>query len=127
MSIRITSGGNGVPPRRRGKLFFSDLLDMLQETGAIDEVKKKDLLAREETLRVKFLREKFGSTGPQRKDYAVSATELVATAKLPHPEAPGRSIDEDILARLLAQHSNSPYKKIDPLALDRKLITKTLP
>jgi len=35
MSFRITSGSNGAPPpRRRGKLFFSDLLDMLQETGA---------------------------------------------------------------------------------------------
>jgi general secretion pathway protein E len=114
-------------PRRRGKLSFADLLDMLQDASAIEEVQKKDLLAKEETLRVKFLRAKFGSSGAQRRDYAVSPTELVDIAKIPHPEAPGRHIDEDILAKLLAQAAGLKYKKIDPLALDRRLITKTLP
>ncbi len=115
------------PPRRRGKLTFADLLDLLQDASAIDEVTKRDLLSREDTLRARFLRAKFGSAGLSRKDYHVSATELVDTAKLPHPDAPGRSIDEDILARLLAQAWDLKYKKIDPLALDRRLITKVLP
>jgi general secretion pathway protein E len=115
---------SGIPPHR-GKLTLEQLLDMLGEAGAVDDVTRRDLLAKEETLRAKFLRAKFGSQGLKKK-YAVAATELIDAAKLPHPEAPGRLIDEDILARLLAQAANLPYKKIDPLDLDRRLITKTL-
>ncbi|MCA9554748.1 MAG: type II/IV secretion system protein [Myxococcales bacterium] len=100
---------------------------MLQEAAAIDDVVKRDLLAKEETLRAKFLRNKFGPAGLKKKDYHVAATELVDAAQLPHPDAPGRHIDEDILAQLLSQATDIPYKKIDPLDLDMGLITRTLP
>ncbi|MCK6550760.1 GspE/PulE family protein [Myxococcota bacterium] len=103
------------------------LLDLLREAGAIDDVMHRDLLSKEEVLRAKFLRGKFGSHAAKLgKEYAVSATELVDTAKLPHPEAPGRPIDEDILAQLLSQASGFGYEKIDPLAIDMGLITRTL-
>lgn len=116
-------------PRNRpvGKLTFAHLLDMLREANAVDDVTVRDLLSREETLRARFLREKFGPQGTKKRDYQVSATELVDAAKLPHPDAPGRHIDEDILAQLLAQATGIPYKKIDPLELDMSLITRTLP
>lgn len=116
-------------PRSRhvGKLTFSYLLDLLREANAVDAVTVRDLLAKEETLRARFLRAKFGPQGLKKKDYTVAATELVDAAKLPHPEAPGRTIDEDILAQLLSQASNIPYKKVDPLEIDMGLITKTLP
>lgn len=111
-----------------GRLTFDRLLGMLIEAGAIDDTTRRDLLAKEETLRIKFLRAKFGSQALKtKKNYNVSATELVDTAKIPHPEAPGRSIDEDILAQLLAQATGLPYKKIDPLEIDMGLITKSLP
>ncbi|MCC7386638.1 MAG: type II/IV secretion system protein [Deltaproteobacteria bacterium] len=101
---------------------------MLQETGAVDDAAKRELLAKEDTLRAKFLREKFGPQALRtHKDYKVFATELVEAARLPHPEAPDRLIDEDILAQLLSQASHIPYKKIDPLELDMKLVTKSLP
>ncbi len=114
--------------RPMGRLTFDRLLAMLIEASAIDDVPRRDLLAQEETLRVKFLRGKFGSQAlKNKKSYNVSATELVDTAKIPHPDAPGRTIDEDILAQLLAQATNLPYKKIDPLEIDMGLITKSLP
>jgi general secretion pathway protein E len=103
------------------------LLDLLREAGAIDDSGYRDLLAKEETLRVRFLRQKFGAhAGKVGKDYKVSPTELVESAKLPHPQAPGRLIDEDILAQLLSQATGIPYHKIDPLALDMSLISKTI-
>lgn len=118
----------GQRPRPVGRLGFGALLDMLVEAGAIDDTQRRDLIAREEQLRIKFLRNKFGAQGPKvKKDYPVAATELVDTAQIPHPEAPGRWIDEDILAQLLAQAANRPYKKIDKLELDMNLITKSLP
>lgn len=109
------------------KLTFQMLLDLLREASAIDDAMHRDLLAKEETLRNKFLRGKFGSHAQRlAKEYKVSATELVEAAKLPHPDAPGRMIDEDILAQLLSQATGIPYLKIDPLDLDRGLITRTL-
>ncbi len=110
------------------KLTFPYLLSLLTEAGALGEVEMRDLVAKEETLRAKFLREKFGANALRtHKHHEVSATELVEAAKLPHPEAPGRLIDEDILAQLLAQLSGLAYKKIDPLELDMQLVTKALP
>jgi general secretion pathway protein E len=103
------------------------MLDLLREAGAIDDPTYRDLTAREETLKNKFLRAKFGSNAAKvSREYKVFATELVETAKLPHPEAPGRLIDEDILAQLLSQATGIPYLKIDKLGLDTNLITKNL-
>jgi general secretion pathway protein E len=104
------------------------LLNLLREASAINDEKLRDLLAKEETLRAKFLREKFGPNALRtHKDYDVSAPELVEIAKLPHPEAPGRLIDEDVLAQLLAEVSGMPYKKIDPMEVDLNMATKALP
>lgn len=104
------------------------MLGLLREAGAITEPEMQDLLAKEETLRVKFLRERFGPHALKtNRDYVVSPPELVEAAKLPHPEARGRMIDEDIIAQLLAQATGIPYKKIDQLELDMGLITKSLP
>ncbi len=134
MVTRDSGRGMRTQPRRApgsppplARLTFEALLDMLLEAQAIEEVTRRDLLSKRDTLRARFLRDRFGPSGLKRKDYTVSPTELVDTARLPHPDAPGRTIDEDILAQLLAQATNSPYKKIDPLELDMALITKALP
>lgn len=101
---------------------------MLEEAGAIDGAKKQELLAQESTLEARFLRGKYGPQALKNpKKYKVAATEMAYEAKIPHPEAPDRIIDEDILAQLLSQAAGLPYKKIDPLELDMGLITRVLP
>ena len=118
----------GALPTAYGPLSFARLLDMLEETGALTAADKRDLLSREDNLRARFLRSKYGPKALNApKKYTVSAPELVDAARIPHPEAKGRTIDEDIVAQLLAQARNLPYKKIDPLELDMGLITKVLP
>ncbi|MEO1232038.1 MAG: GspE/PulE family protein [Myxococcota bacterium] len=130
----MTTDPRGATRSRRGPrggygpLSFSQLLDMLEEAGAVDATGKRDLLGKEASLRAKFLRAKYGPQALKTPDkYTVSATEIVDAARIPHPDAPDRTIDEDILAQLLAQARNLPYKKIDPLELDMGLITKVLP
>ncbi len=113
------------PPGNR--LSFEFLLELLREASAISDSQLRDLYGKQETLRTKFLREKFGPQGARRKDYSVAPTEMVDAARIPHPDAPGRTVDEDILAQLLSQASGVPYKKIDPLELDMGLITRALP
>jgi general secretion pathway protein E len=109
-------------------LGFPQLLDLLERAGAVDAVQKRDLLEKEATLRAKFVRSKYGARGlKEGRQKEVFPTELVLAAELRHPQAPDRLIDEDVLAQLLAQATGQPYKKIDPLELDMKLITRALP
>jgi general secretion pathway protein E len=109
-------------------LSLEHLLDLLIRAGAVDEPTKADLLAREDSLRARWVRNKYGPQGlKEGRQSEVFATELVVEAKIPHPQAPDRSLDEDVLAQLLAQASGLPYKKIDPLELDMGLITRALP
>jgi general secretion pathway protein E len=109
-------------------LSLEMLLDLLERAKAVSEAQKKELLLKEQSLRSKFLIDKYGPRGAKDARKAeVAATELVAAAKLPHPDAPDRLIDEDVLAQLLAKAAGLPYKKIDPLELDMGLITKSLP
>jgi general secretion pathway protein E len=105
------------------------LLGMLRAANAIDENTERDILSKEETLKAKFLRDKFGPQALRtHKNYKIFPCEIVDAARLPHPDAPGRNIDEDILAQLLAQVTDVPYKKIDPIGdVDTSLVTKTLP
>ena len=118
--VTVTRGGR--PP----SLTLPFLLDLLQEAQAIDAGKAREILQLEERLKLKFLREKYGASGAKKRHH-VAPTEIVEFAKLPHPEAPGRFIDQDILAQLLAQASGVPYKKIDMLELDIDLVTRALP
>ncbi|MEM1025714.1 MAG: GspE/PulE family protein [Myxococcota bacterium] len=109
-------------------LSFEHLLELLTRAGALDEPSKADLISREDSLRARWVRNKYGPQGlKDGRQSEVFATELVVEAKLPHPQAPDRNIDEDVLAQLLAQASSLPYKKIDPLELDMGLITRALP
>ncbi|MGF1509569.1 MAG: GspE/PulE family protein [Myxococcota bacterium] len=111
-----------------GPLTFAQLLDLLERAGAIDAVAKRNLLDRESTLRAKFIRDKYGLQGlKQGRQKEVFPTELIVAAEIAHPQAQDRLIDEDVLAQLLAQASGVAYKKIDPLELDMKLITRVLP
>ena len=115
------------PSSPSGALTLDMLLALLREAGAIDDNLMRDLAAKEEPLKVKFLRDKFGAQALRtHKDYKVFPAELIDTAKIPHPQAPGRTVDEDVIAQLLSQATGTPYKKIDPLELDMNLVTKSL-
>jgi general secretion pathway protein E len=126
-----SSGPSAASPPARGRhapgLKLDMLLALLREAGAIDDVAMRDILQREETLRAKFIRDKFGPQGLRtHRDYVVFPGELVESARIPHPKVQGRVIDEDVVAQLLSQATGVPYKKIDPLELDMNVVTTSL-
>lgn len=112
----------------RARLDFPRLVALLAEHDWVLKDQSAGLCAKEETLRGRFLRQRFGAGAvAAKKGYRVSACELVAAAELPHPGSPGRLIDEDALAQFLAERAGVPYKKIDPLELDLSFLTRVLP
>jgi general secretion pathway protein E len=127
------SGPRGRPSKSTGRKHnpratsLPELIDLLQAAQAIDGSMAKDLLAKEDFYRLTFLREKYGAAAAKQKAVdSVSAAEIISAAKLAHPQAKNRLIDEDVLAQFVAQNADKTYEKIDPLDLDMKLITKTL-
>jgi len=51
----------------------------------------------------------------------------IAALKIERWDDPERILDEDIICQCLAEEWEIPYEKIDPLKLDLKLVTGTLP
>jgi general secretion pathway protein E len=51
----------------------------------------------------------------------------IAALKIERFDDPEKILDEDIICQCLAEEWGIPYKKIDPLKLDLKLVTGTLP
>ncbi len=62
-----------------------------------------------------------GNTNP------VVIIDQIAALKIERWDDPEKILDEDIICQCLAEQWEIPYKKIDPLKLDLKLVTSTLP
>jgi general secretion pathway protein E len=103
------------------------LCDLLLRERLLTEDQKRTILVKEGTQRGRVLQGKKGGI-LRRRDarYEVSPTEVIASFSLPVPGRPGELLDEDRLAEILARSAGVPYKKLDPLKLDMKLITATL-
>jgi len=111
----------------RPSLALDELLERLVAEARLSPEQSRDLSARAITLRSQVLKERVGSLRSQAAArYDVSPAEIVATARIPDPERPGRSVDEDSIAECLAHAGGLPYVKIDPLKVDGSLVTKTL-
>ncbi|HOX44908.1 MAG TPA: ATPase, T2SS/T4P/T4SS family [Myxococcota bacterium] len=101
------------------------LCDLLVERGMLDDAQVRSVLVKENGQRQRLLREQAAvRSGRHRAE--ILPWELLASFRLPLKGEPNAVLDEDRLARLLAELSAIPYEKIDPLKLDMKLITQVL-
>ncbi|MCF8130926.1 MAG: GspE/PulE family protein [Deltaproteobacteria bacterium] len=67
-----------------------------------------------------------GNAGPGDTNPAV-IVDQIAALKIERCDDPERILDEDIICQCLSEEWEIPYQKIDPLKLDLKLVTGTLP
>jgi general secretion pathway protein E len=111
----------------KSPLGLEDLLELLVEQKVLADEAARDVRARATTLRSLVLRDKFGSVRSQAAArYEVSPAEIVAAAAAPLASDPRQRVEEDRIARALAQAAGVEALRIDPLRLDNELITKTL-
>jgi len=97
------------------------------EQKVLAEDAARDVRARATTLRSLVLREKFGSVRSQAAArYEVSPAEIAAASGAALASDPRQRVDEERIARALAQVAGLEALRIDPLRLDSELITKTL-
>ncbi len=122
-ALRDLAGSDELRP----PLSLTELLELLVHAGLLDEAQSADIESRTMTLRSQVLKEKVGSVRSQAAArYDVSAPEIVVAACMPNAKRERRLIDEDTIAECIAEAAMFPYKKLDPLKLDNKLITATL-
>ena len=111
----------------RPALTLEELLDLLSKREILQHEQSQEVTSRATTLRSRVLKEQVGSVRSQAAArYDVTPAELVVAARLPHPERSHSLIDEDTVARVLAEASGVPFHKIDPLKVDNDLVSKTL-
>jgi general secretion pathway protein E len=111
----------------RPALGLEETLELLVKQGLLDEPQAREVESRATTLRSSVLKERVGSVRSQAAArYDVSPAETVAAAHFPHPNPKQGRIDENAVARALADASGTPYQKIDPLKIDNDLVAKML-
>ncbi len=101
---------------------MQSLCALLLERGLLQEDQVREVLVKEAAQRQRLLK----ASGAGRRRLEVSAPEVLASFNLPVSGEKGRVLDEDRIAQVVAQEAGLPYKKIDPLKLDMKLITSQL-
>ena len=95
------------------------------ERGLLREDQIREVLVKEGVQRQRLLKGAGGGVGGRRR-LEVSAPEVLASFNLPIEGEKSQVLNEDRIAQVVAGEAGLPYKKIDPLKLDMKLITSLL-
>ncbi len=98
------------------------LLDVLVDYGLLSEDQAREVQVRREQLQARVRRAQRGAD-TSRVHYEVSPAEIVAAYRAPIDEG---ILTEDLIMETVAMAVGMPYRKIDPLKLDPRLVTSTL-
>jgi len=106
---------------KHGKYTLSYVLDLLVDNGLIGVGQSAELQQNyEAAIRLAKNRGPEALTDPL--DFVISQKLM-----LPGDNALGRTIDDDILARLMAKNAGLPYRRVEQRELDAELVTSILP
>lgn len=103
----------------------------LLKRGLISKEQTEDIFKKKDTLRQKLeklqmLRDASG--GPSSRIInPITIIDIISFLKLDRKDDPTRELDEETIFQALAEEWRIDYKKIDPLELDLKLVTTTIP
>ena len=117
----------GQPQRYATEFTLEYVANVLVQAGVITDDARRTAFAREGAQRARLLREQAShARGRSLRRAELSPIELVASFGFGDVRREGEVIDEDKVARAVAEAAGIPYRKIDPLKLDAQLITRTL-
>ncbi|NOX25142.1 MAG: type II/IV secretion system protein [Deltaproteobacteria bacterium] len=108
----------------------SYLLDLLIKHGLLNKKQQEQIILKKNQQRRTLIRRQQALTAKDAKDPAVGYPDLIDIISSLHFELPGRPEQEltaELIMRHIAQDYNLPFKKLDPLELDLKTVTGTIP
>ncbi len=100
-------------------LSLENVCETLLRNRLISNDQKKGILRKKAIFYQKF--DRMGSKNP------AIVIDQIAALKMERYDDPEKILDDDIICQSLAEEWKIPYQKIDPLKLDLKLVTTTLP
>ena len=106
-----------------------DILDLLVRKGVIHAGQRQDVLNRGRDQARHILLDKRAEMrrllGQHRVAYRVSEIEVIASFRFPRHDGAEGLVDEEIITQLVAEALGLPYRHLDPLRIDYKLVTET--
>ncbi len=112
-------------PTNRQLLDIQELSALMFERGLLEDEQVRDVLVKEGGQR-KHLDRDANAGRPHRHRILITPAEVLGSFMLPVKGEKNSVLDQDRIAKVLAEESGIPYEKIDPLKLDMKMITSVL-
>jgi len=99
--------------------------------GLISKEQRQEIFKKKDTLKKKLeklqvIKDASGGSS-SRIISPVNITDIISFLKLDREDDPNKELDEECIFQALAEEWKINYKKIDPLKLDLKLVTTTIP
>lgn len=115
-------------PAPKSVLNESYLLDLLRRHHLLSAEQHDQIAMQKNQQRTKLLRQQQSTLTPGGQ--VVQPPDLIDIIVSLHFEVtslPGQELSEELIMRLVAKDQGLPFKKLDPLELDLKTVTKTIP
>ena len=112
-------------------LSAEKVCSILLKKGLISKEQKEEIFKKKNTLRQKLEKLQMirdASGGPSSRIInPVTIIDIISFLKFERKDDPTRELDEETIFQALADEWRLDYEKIDPLKLDLKLVTTTVP
>ena len=112
-------------------LSAEKVCSILLKKGLISKEQKEEIFKKKDTLRQKLEKLQMirdASGGPSSRIInPITIIDIISFLKLERKDDPTKEVDEETMFQALAEEWRIDYKKIDPLELDLKLVTTTIP
>lgn len=111
--------------------LLEQICDQLISQGLMHDGQKRDVLVRHGTQEKRIIidkRQEFREYWSKKKgDYQVSEIEIISSFNFPIPNTEDRLLSETVVTEAVAKARGFRFQHIDPLKLDYRLVTQTLP
>ena len=112
---------------RMHRIDAKELTEILVRGGLLVESQATEVRVKADAQRARLMMSQNKGASGRERGNEVSAAEVIASMGFHEGGDPANPVlEEDRIVRCLADSTNRPYEKIDPLKLDSQLITGTL-
>lgn len=113
------------------QLSAENVCRILLKKGLISKEQRREIFKQKGTLREKLerlqvLRDASGGSSSKIIN-PITIIDIISFLKLDRKDDPAKELDEETIFQALAEEWGIDYKKIDPLKLDLRLVTTTIP
>jgi general secretion pathway protein E len=112
-------------------LSAENVCRILLDKGVISMEQKEEIFKKKNTLQKKLEQLQLirGASGSSYSKITnpITIVDIISFLKLDRKDDPGKELDEELIYQAMAEEWGVEYKKIDPLKLDLKVVTTTIP